>query len=524
MRYVLVIVFLLLLVTLADARTWTDKTGRHKIEAELVGVDSGVVRLRTVSGKVISFPVDRLSKADRKWLEQQGSTGSPSGARTHSEKRAPQNGTGKVEMVADLWPGKFGGVSQAHMGRTMAVFDGALYFRGFTPDQASAARGFPVAYRFCKYDGTKVSPAEWCPSPIGPTTLCVFQGELYFSGPSLGARRAPGHRRPRVWDHPWLWKYDGRLATPLALNATLIRQAALNRRFHVHGRSPPFKGLFPDTFFPSEGFLYFTGAHPSGLKSALWKYDGKSASPVCGIHPRGHPGALPVATVNDELLFLDRADHTVPWKLWRCSKNGKKCAPVMLSKAVSGERPLFWATAFKGDIDGFCAVVFDDEVYFPATTANHGCELWKYDGKAVSMVEDIAPGPLGSGPAWLTVFNDELYFSTVNQRARPGRFLCKYDGKSVSQVAAGWTKELVVFNYELHFVLNQKANVPVSRAFALHKYDGQSVTRLAELPGDAGNLTAFNDEIVFRCDDGVHGWELWRYRPSAGKGVEAGGR
>ena len=54
----------------APARTWTDSTGKHTIEAELIDVRDGKVRLKKENGNVITLPVDKLSEADRKYLDE----------------------------------------------------------------------------------------------------------------------------------------------------------------------------------------------------------------------------------------------------------------------------------------------------------------------------------------------------------------------------------------------------------------------------------------------------------------------
>ena len=63
------ILSLLLAVAPAWARTWTDTTGRFSIEAELVEVKDGRVWLKKADGKVVAVPLERLSKADRGYLE-----------------------------------------------------------------------------------------------------------------------------------------------------------------------------------------------------------------------------------------------------------------------------------------------------------------------------------------------------------------------------------------------------------------------------------------------------------------------
>lgn len=50
-------------------RTWTDSTGRHKVDARLVLVSDRGVTLRKSSGKEVTLPLERLSEADRALLE-----------------------------------------------------------------------------------------------------------------------------------------------------------------------------------------------------------------------------------------------------------------------------------------------------------------------------------------------------------------------------------------------------------------------------------------------------------------------
>ena len=50
------------------ARKWTDSSGKHTIEAELVDVVDGTVRLKRADGKVISLPLEKLSAADQQFL------------------------------------------------------------------------------------------------------------------------------------------------------------------------------------------------------------------------------------------------------------------------------------------------------------------------------------------------------------------------------------------------------------------------------------------------------------------------
>ncbi len=57
----------------ADSRrTWTDATGKHRIEAEFLGLADGVVRLKKSDGAVVDVPLEKLSEADRAIIESAG--------------------------------------------------------------------------------------------------------------------------------------------------------------------------------------------------------------------------------------------------------------------------------------------------------------------------------------------------------------------------------------------------------------------------------------------------------------------
>ncbi len=52
----------------APFRTWSDKTGKFQIEAQLESFDGKFVKLKRRDGTVVSVPVEKLSEADRKQL------------------------------------------------------------------------------------------------------------------------------------------------------------------------------------------------------------------------------------------------------------------------------------------------------------------------------------------------------------------------------------------------------------------------------------------------------------------------
>ena len=50
-------------------RTWTDSTGKFRIEAELIWLKNGQVRLKKKSGGFTNLPLEKLSTKDRLFLK-----------------------------------------------------------------------------------------------------------------------------------------------------------------------------------------------------------------------------------------------------------------------------------------------------------------------------------------------------------------------------------------------------------------------------------------------------------------------
>lgn len=64
-----------LLISTVYARVWTDKTGTHKIEAELVTVENDVVQLKKPDGTVIKVPINKLCEDDGNYAQRNGEQG-----------------------------------------------------------------------------------------------------------------------------------------------------------------------------------------------------------------------------------------------------------------------------------------------------------------------------------------------------------------------------------------------------------------------------------------------------------------
>ena len=51
-----------------EERTWTDSTGKFKVQATLAGFDNKTVRLKKKDGKPITIPIEKLSQADQEYV------------------------------------------------------------------------------------------------------------------------------------------------------------------------------------------------------------------------------------------------------------------------------------------------------------------------------------------------------------------------------------------------------------------------------------------------------------------------
>src|SRR5262249_43057702 len=131
--------------------------------------------------------------------------------------------------------------------------------------------------------------------------------------------------------------------------------------------------------------------------------------------------------------------------------------------------------------------IFNNDLYFRANDGTHGEELFKYDGTSVSLVKDINPGAAGSegdtGPIGVTamaVYNNALYMKA--KESGNNVELYKYDGTNVSLVSdiypgsiGSGPTDFIVYNNALYFA----ANYP-SAAVELMKYDGTSVSMVSD--------------------------------------------
>ena len=171
-------------------------------------------------------------------------------------------------------------------------------------------------------------------------------------------------------------------------------------------------------------------------------------------------------------------------------------------------------------------ILFKDELYFRATDADHGTELWKTDGTrdGTILVKDIRSGTSSSSPTEFTLCNGELYFRAYHpdygtelwktNGTGNGTVLVKDidpRGSSSGSKYSGSPHELTVMGDSLYFAAYDSSGTE------LWKSDGTRIgtTRIADInEGESGSnpygFTVLGDYLYFSANDGESGTELWR--------------
>ncbi len=166
--------------------------------------------------------------------------------------------------------------------------------------------------------------------------------------------------------------------------------------------------------------------------------------------------------------------------------------------------------------------VFNGQLFFRATgNDNAGAELWKFDAttKTPSRAADVSPGAGSGDPSYLTVFKGELYFR-ANGNDGAGTELWRFNGTNAGRMpdinsgaADSNPAYLTVFNDRLYF----SAKGSDAAGVELWRSDGVGVEQVADINVGSGDsnpayLTVFNNALYFSAvsTDGT-GVELWKY-------------
>lgn len=140
--YMKLFLLLLLLGSSVFARTFTDAQGR-KLEAEVVAVQQGQVRIRRADGKEFTLPVTTFVPADQAYLQHWKPAAAPANAPTTAPANAREAAKAKVQEFPN---------------GDVVIPDESL------PEMPEAGDDDPLALSLCqflvKYYGWKADPAE----------------------------------------------------------------------------------------------------------------------------------------------------------------------------------------------------------------------------------------------------------------------------------------------------------------------------------------------------------------------------
>jgi ELWxxDGT repeat protein len=334
-----------------------------------------------------------------------------------------------VERVADIYPGQAGSGAGSFV-----VWRDALYFAATTPDEESEL------WRLSGAGLVLAADIKYGPDGSGPTDLTVFRDRLY-----LAAESWPAGRRVHVYDD-----YGAAYPIPdstvcqtpedlLVFGDNLYFRAAAFGTYGIElwrfdGSHVNVIDLWPGTgssgpkeFVEFEGEMYF-----NAVNQELWRLNAAGTGAVQVTDIANGEGSSPHSpAVYNGAIYFSANDRVHGRELWRWSPAGgaELAADICPGGAADSSNP--WEMT-----------VYEGALYFGARdTIANGYELWCYDGETARMVANINPNPpqpggddfyADSNPSDLTVFGGDLYFSADD--GSHGREVFRYNGREVTLV------------------------------------------------------------------------------------------
>lgn len=289
----------------------------------------------------------------------------------------------------------------------------------------------------------------------------------------------------------------------------------------------------PESLYEMNGELYFT-AFVSGIGRELFKTDGTDAGTVLIKDIRtGSSNSMDFNSNDDNQLFVEynnelyfRASTNSSIELWKTDGTESGTVSVKNFEDAQNGAPTFISKSGKNVI----GVVFDGLLYFYVNRNGNG-ELWKTDGTTENTV--LVRSSLNN-ISDMTVYNNELYFSAEDETNGKGRELWVTDGTFAGTTIKhdifpnnlnpffGFGSDpsyLTIFNNELYFSArsyNSENNQIIGDE--LWKTDGTNATLIKDIkPGNLEqglnipNFTIYNNELYFVASDNSNSdYELWK--------------
>jgi len=170
--------------------------------------------------------------------------------------------------------------------------------------------------------------------------------------------------------------------------------------------------------------VFFAANHPE-LGRELWKYDGDTLATI-DVAVGAESSSPYYFAAHQDKLFFTAKDSLHGRELW-CYQQG---TALRLTDIYPGPED---GTPRADWRESRMSAVYQGDLYFMGADAEHGEELWKYDGQRATLVADINPGESGSDPQWLTSFDGKLYFIASDQEHGTELWRCDENGVSLVQ-------------------------------------------------------------------------------------------
>jgi ELWxxDGT repeat protein len=242
--------------------------------------------------------------------------------------------------------------------------------------------------------------------------------------------------------------------------------------------------------------IYFSGSD-STHGQELWKCDGTNMTRVTDLAP-GSASSSPLSMIFYHGLMYFMANDGTGNGLWKFDGTNATRIGTMILNTVNN------------------LLIYNDAILMGAAASGTDFEPWKYDGTNFTFIGEVNAFGTNATPIFWTNYHNLACFSAGDGIHGNGAQLWTYDGTNLTRWSAfagsGGIYQFV-FNDTLYFMANDGLT-----GYELWKFDGSNVSQVADIePGYLGSnpepLAQFNNTFMFEANDGTYGTELWRLDP-----------
>lgn len=152
----------------------------------------------------------------------------------------------------------------------------------------------------------------------------------------------------------------------------------------------------PDWYLSFNGELYFS-AYTDDFSYQIYSYNPTTQTITQHTSSTSNLDPRYLVVYKDKLHFSGRFSSAIGYEIcYLDPQTGELMVGYDVPSESSAPRDL---------------VVFNDQIFYSATTNEYGRELWSYNDTIASIFADIRTGPLDSDPTELALFNGKLYLS-----------------------------------------------------------------------------------------------------------------